>query len=74
MLVGSYAELRTPIVVQNSYFAKMAADLRYPGEDIRPTSDRELRGWYFYGVAAEVFAVCGVGMLSFRAIESTLSD
>lgn len=35
--------------------------LRYPGEDTTPTSDRELRGWYSYGIAAEVFAVVGVG-------------
>ncbi|KAI9732951.1 MAG: Autophagy protein 22 [Claussenomyces sp. TS43310] len=34
---------------------------RYPGEDVTPTSERELRGWYTYGLAAEVFAVCGVG-------------
>lgn len=35
--------------------------LRYPGEDTTPTSDREIRGWYSYGIAAEVFAVVGVG-------------
>lgn len=35
---------------------------RYPGEDTTPTSQREIRGWYAYGIAAEVFAVCGVGM------------
>ena len=34
---------------------------RYVGEDTRPTSKRELWGWYSYGLAAEVFAVCGVG-------------
>ena len=34
---------------------------QYPGEDIRPTSTKELRGWYIYAWAAEVFAVCGVG-------------
>ncbi|KAL4892504.1 autophagy-related protein 22-1 [Aspergillus ambiguus] len=34
---------------------------RYPGEDTTPTSRREILGWYAYGVAAEVFAVCGVG-------------
>ena len=34
---------------------------RYDGEDTSPTTQRELLGWYSYGVAAEVFAVCGVG-------------
>ena len=34
---------------------------RYPGEDTSETSGREIRGWYCYGLAAEVFAVCGVG-------------
>lgn len=35
---------------------------RYPGEDTTPTNRREILGWYAYGIAAEVFAVCGVGM------------
>ena len=30
-------------------------------EDTSPTTERELRGWFSYGLAAEVFAVCGVG-------------
>ncbi|MCJ1473361.1 Autophagy protein 22 [Lambiella insularis] len=34
---------------------------RYPGEDTRLTSDKEVFGWYSYGWAAEVFVVCGVG-------------
>jgi UMF1 family MFS transporter len=34
---------------------------RYEGEDTSETSEQELRGWYLYGLAAEVFAVCGVG-------------
>ena len=34
---------------------------RYEGEDLSPTTIRELRGFYAYGLAAEVFAVCGVG-------------
>ena len=37
---------------------------RYPGEDTRLTSRKELAGWYSYGWAAEVFVVCGVGMIS----------
>ena len=35
---------------------------RYADEDTTPTSDREILGWYAYGIAAEVFAVCGVGL------------
>ncbi|MCJ1397690.1 Autophagy protein 22 [Xylographa trunciseda] len=34
---------------------------RYPGEDTRLTSQKELFGWYSYAWAAEVFVVCGVG-------------
>ncbi|KAK3329737.1 autophagy-related protein 22 [Apodospora peruviana] len=34
---------------------------RYPGEDIRPTSSKELAGWYAYAFAAEVYVICGIG-------------
>ncbi|KAK4615509.1 Autophagy-related protein 22 [Fulvia fulva] len=34
---------------------------RYDNEDVSPTSERELRGWYSTGLAAEIYAVCGVG-------------
>ena len=34
---------------------------RYDGEDTRPTSSKELYGWYSYGWASEVFVICGVG-------------
>ncbi|KAF2092893.1 putative MFS transporter family protein, partial [Rhizodiscina lignyota] len=34
---------------------------KYAGEDARPTSQKELWGWYAYGLAAEVFAISGVG-------------
>lgn len=36
-------------------------DLRYPGEDDRPTSSKEVFGFYAYSFAAEVFIVCGIG-------------
>ncbi|KAI5289124.1 Autophagy protein 22 [Ascosphaera aggregata] len=39
---------------------------RFEGEDATPTTESELRGWYIYGIAAEVFAVCGVG--AFRSV------
>lgn len=35
---------------------------QYPGDDTRPTSMKELAGWYGYGWAAEVFTVCAMGM------------
>ncbi|KAF1962051.1 autophagy-related protein-like protein 22 [Byssothecium circinans] len=35
---------------------------RYAEEDVSPTTERELNGWYSYAIAAEVFAVVGVGL------------
>jgi len=32
---------------------------RYPGEDTRPTSSRELAGWYMYAFASETYVICG---------------
>ena len=40
----------------------------YPGEDTRPTSSKELSGWYSYGWAAEVFVICGIGTLAVNAV------
>jgi UMF1 family MFS transporter len=34
---------------------------RYEGEDSSATTAQELRGWYAYTIAAEVFAVVAVG-------------
>ncbi|GKZ33237.1 autophagy protein 22 [Aspergillus brasiliensis] len=34
---------------------------QFPGDDTRPTSKKELAGWYSYGWAAEVFTVCAMG-------------
>ncbi|KAH7628836.1 vacuole effluxer Atg22 like-domain-containing protein [Sordaria sp. MPI-SDFR-AT-0083] len=34
---------------------------RYPGDDTRPTSQKELAGWYAYAFAAEVYVICGIG-------------
>jgi UMF1 family MFS transporter len=36
---------------------------QYAGEDTRLTSKKELKGWYAYGFAAEVFVICGMGEL-----------
>jgi UMF1 family MFS transporter len=38
-----------------------AGSQQYEGEDARPTSKKELRGFYIYGWASEVFVVCGMG-------------
>jgi UMF1 family MFS transporter len=38
--------------------------LRYENEDTSPTTKSEIRGWYSYAIAAEVFAVVGVGELT----------
>lgn len=35
---------------------------RHDGEDLSLVTKRELNGWYAYPIAAEVFAVVGVGM------------
>lgn len=32
---------------------------RYQGEDTRPTSQKELNGWYAYAFAAETYVICG---------------
>ena len=44
----------------------------YPGEDTRLTSSKELSGWYFYGWAAEVFVICGIGMFVAIREENTV--
>lgn len=41
---------------------------QYPGDDTRPTSNRELAGWYCYGWAAEVFVVCAMGTCASTSI------
>lgn len=45
------------------------APRRYEDEDVSPTTTKELRGWYFYGIAAETFAVCGPGSFLPVALE-----
>ena len=42
----------------------------YDGEDTRPTSRKELAGFYAYSFAAEVFVICGLGAF----IPITLED
>lgn len=43
-----------------------AAETRFADEDTRPTSQKELWGWYSYGWAAEVFAICAMGRRGYK--------
>jgi len=36
-----------------------ASPPRFHGEDTRPTSSKELAGWYTFSFAAETYVVCG---------------
>lgn len=47
---SSEAGLRRPVIP------------RHAGHDARPTSKKELLGWYSYAFAAEVYVICGIGM------------
>ena len=47
---------------------------QYPGDDTRPTSKRELAGWYCYGWAAEVFVVCAMGTCDSTPIDVFLAS
>lgn len=44
---------------------EVSARRQYAGEDTRPTSRKELAGWYAYGFASEVFVICGMSMYNF---------
>ncbi|KAI0483128.1 autophagy-related protein 22-like protein [Xylariaceae sp. FL0804] len=37
-----------------------APPARYHGEDTRPTSRKELAGWYMYAFAAETYVICAI--------------
>jgi hypothetical protein len=68
------ASLEVPILIIITIIPKLATSKymsrdngaarapRFEGEDVSPTTERELRGWYSIGLAAEIYAVCGVGM------------
>lgn len=43
-------------------------------EDVRPTSKKELAGWYSYGWAAEVFAICAMGSFLPMTLEQLARD
>ncbi|KAH7137197.1 autophagy-related protein 22-like protein [Dactylonectria estremocensis] len=46
---SSEAGLRRPVIP------------RHAGHDARPTSKKELLGWYAYAFAAETYVICGIG-------------
>ncbi|KAK5097314.1 Autophagy protein 22 [Exophiala xenobiotica] len=46
----------------------------YEDEDTRPTSQKELAGWYAYGWAAEVFAICAMGSFLPITLEQLARD
>ena len=48
--------------------------VRYEDEDRRPTSKKELAGWYSYGWAAEVFVVCAMGSFLPITLEQLARD
>ncbi|KAL9616075.1 MAG: hypothetical protein Q9160_009022 [Pyrenula sp. 1 TL-2023] len=47
---------------------------QYDGDDTRLTSRKELAGWYSYGWAAEVFAVCALGSFLPITLEQLARD
>lgn len=47
---------------------------QYPGDDTRPTSQREITAWYSYGWAAEVFVVCAMGSFLPMTLEQMARD
>lgn len=47
---------------------------RHEDEDTRPTSRKELAGWYSYGWAAEVFAICAMGSFLPMTLEQLARD
>lgn len=54
-----------PLDEEASTLESSSRQPQYSGEDLSPTTARELRGFYAYSVAAEIFAVCGVGKSNF---------
>ncbi|KAI9670190.1 MAG: Autophagy protein 22 [Alyxoria varia] len=50
------------------------AESRYAGEDTRQTSSKELRGWYGYAWAVEVFAVCGIDVIDTIVLSEAITD
>ncbi|KAI5286928.1 Autophagy protein 22 [Ascosphaera aggregata] len=47
---------------------------QYEGEDVSPTTNNELLGWFSYGWAAEVFVVCAMGAFLPITLEQMARD
>ena len=43
----------------------------YLGQDSRPTSRKELMGWYAYAFAAETYIICGIGTFTHICLRTT---
>jgi MFS transporter, UMF1 family len=43
---------------------------RYPGEDTRPTSRKELAGWLTYAFAGEPYVICGQSLVALGMMHS----
>ncbi|KIW16089.1 hypothetical protein PV08_06140 [Exophiala spinifera] len=54
--------------------ADIEVERRHADEDTRPTSQKELWGWYSYGWAAEVFAICAMGSFLPITLEQLARD
>lgn len=55
-------------------FSDTVEETRYADEDTRPTSQKELWGWYSYGWAAEVFVICAMGSFLPITLEQLARD
>jgi UMF1 family MFS transporter len=49
----------TPSIENGSAEEGPVPSSSYIGEDTRPTSAKELAGWYMYAFASEVYVICG---------------
>ena len=57
----SYSSGRmSPASIGSLRGASPSPPARYHGEDTRPTSQKELAGWYMYAFAAETYVICGM--------------
>ena len=60
--------------MENGIDREEEQESRYEDEDTRPTSKKELAGWYSYGWAAEVFTICAMGSFLPITLEQLARD
>lgn len=53
---------------------RRSAAALYAGYDGRPTSRKEMTGWYMYAFASETYVICGIGAPFFSLPFSTIVD